>query len=137
MKIKFTKSRQYTDLYLSFLWFVPGTYYLFLTDYTELSNYFYMAAGVAGFAVFLYNKKHQYLIIENGTITKNILYGFRNKIDIDKIQQIEKVNNKYILKSDTKKIKIKLNFIEKESLDKLNNFLKELDLPSEKISLAN
>ncbi|MBZ9778964.1 hypothetical protein LB452_08515 [Psychroflexus sp. CAK8W] len=56
---------------------------------------------------------------------------------MDEIVEIEKVNDKYILKSDTKKLKIKLNFIEKESINQLNEFLKDLDLPSENTFLAS
>jgi len=117
---------------------VLGAYYLFLNNnYTVLLNYFYVTAGAVGFIVFLYNKIHQYLIIENGRISKNIFYGFNNKIDLDEIQEIKKVKGNYILKSETKKLKIKINFIEKESLEKLKMLLKELNLPLEKTFLTN
>lgn len=138
MKIKFPKFRLYVKLVLGLLWTIAGLYYLFLRDdNSSWTGYFYFAGGFLVLAQFIYDIRNQYLIIENATITKNILYGFKNKIELDQIQEIQKVKGNYILTSETQKMKINLDLVDESSLNNLIDVLSHLNLPSEKSFLTH
>ncbi|MBZ9778965.1 hypothetical protein LB452_08520 [Psychroflexus sp. CAK8W] len=137
MKIKFSNYRLYINLGLGITWIIMGTYSLNESDSSIWKGIVYMILAVLYLGHYLYDLKHGYLEIENGIITKNILYGFKNKMELDDIQQIEKVKGNYILKSASKTMKIKIDLIDHSSLNKLLELLKGLDLPSEKSFLAS
>ncbi|MFD0933547.1 hypothetical protein ACFQ0R_13155 [Psychroflexus salinarum] len=138
MRIKLTKKKLYTHLILGLVWSGFGVIYILLND--ENVNWLgigFIAIGLFDILHYVYDSKHQYLLIENGVIRKNILYGFKNKIDIDDIHQIKSEGGNYILKSDLNTFKIDPGLIEKNSLEDLNKFLKDLDLPSDKNFLTS
>lgn len=137
MKIRFQKFRLYINLTIGITWIIIGSLSLYDSNFTKWYYFVFMILGILYIGHYLYDLKHQYLTIENGTITKNILYGFKNKIELDEIQQIQKVNGNYILKSETQKMKIKLDLIDNSSLNKLIEVLKNLNLPSERSFLVN
>jgi hypothetical protein len=85
--------------------------------------------------VFYYDYKNQYLIVKDGWIRKNLLYSFKNKIRIEDIEEIRRINGDYILKSKTAHLKIDPDVIERKSLKKLNTLIVEWGLPSEKVVL--
>lgn len=137
MKIRFTKRRLYAHLIIGALWFVLGVTGFIIGENIYWFGYGYLMIAILYLGHFLYDQKHQYLIIENGRITKNILYGFKNKMDVDEIQEIKKVGGDYILKSDTKILKINIDVIDNTSLLNLMEVLKEIDLPSKKSFLTS
>lgn len=137
MKIKFPKFRLYLHLTLGILWIVLGSFALYSKDFSRWYDYLFVGLGIMYLGHFYYDKTHHYLIIENATITKNILYGFKNKIELDQIHEIQKVKGNYILTSETQKMKINLDLVDESSLNNLIEVLGHLNLPSEKSFLTH
>ena len=135
LKIKLTKKRLYPNLFMSMLWIVLGSLDFFLGFNTGFDNTAYLMLGLGYLAVFYYDYKNQYLIIKNGWIRKNLLYSFKNKIRIEDIEDIRRINGDYILISKTAHLKIDPDVIERKSLKKLNTLIVEWGLPSEKVIL--
>jgi hypothetical protein len=71
-----------------------------------------------------YQKKYQYITIENGSIRTNNL--FRKEVQLSEIKTIEKYAGNYILKTDTKKLTIDTTIIAPNSLTALNAALEKL-----------
>lgn len=132
MIIKFKKKKLYTHLILGLFWIGFGIAYFFLNS----QNLSWVALGFTAIGVFdllhfFYNLKMQYLSIKNNSIRKNILYGFKNKIELDEIQDIKKNDDgDYILSSHSTNFKINPGLIEKESLNELHKFLNGLETDS-------
>ena len=137
MKIKFKKKRLLTNLILGIGWIGVGTFNILEDDNLRWLDYGYFVLGILYVGHFLYDLTNQYLIIENGTIRKNGLYGFRKKINLDEINWIKKFAGDYTLKTEQKELKINTELIDKGSLTELNKILAELNLPSEKTPFAN
>jgi hypothetical protein len=75
---------------------------------------------------YVYQKKYQYLTIENGSIRKNDL--FKKELQLSEIKTIEKYAGNYILKTDTQKLRIDTSIIAADSLIELNAALEKLRL---------
>ena len=100
------------------------------------TDYGYLLAGILYLGHYLYDLNNQYLTIENGTIRKNALYGFRKKIELNDINSIKKFAGDYTLKTETKELKINTELIDEKSLAELNRILTELDLSPEQNSIC-
>ncbi|MBZ9787636.1 hypothetical protein LB456_09225 [Psychroflexus sp. CAK57W] len=133
MKINYSKRRLYSNLISGLLLLTVGVLSLFSSkDFIFWSGFVYFILGIHHISQFFYDSKHQYLILENESIQQVRLFGAKTKIDFNEIQTIEKVDGNYILKSDTKKIKIDIDLIDNAALLKLMEVLKKADLPPEK-----
>ena len=128
MKIKFKKKRLYTNLLLGLIWSVLGVISLLGDDNLRWIDYGYLIIGTLYIGHYLYDLINQYLIIKNGSLHKNILYGFTNKINLNEIKLIKKNAGNYTLKTETNKFKINTELIEERSLIELNKILGELNL---------
>ena len=137
MKIRFKKKRIYPNLILGLFWTVLGIYKIIEGGNLRWPDYLYLIAGILFICYFFYDLVNQYLIIETGTIRKNILYGFPKKINLDEVNLIKKIAGGYILQTESQKMKIKTDLIEDNSLTELKNVLELLNLPSEKTPFAN
>ena len=137
MKIKFKKKRLYINLILGLVWLSLGILNLTEDDKIRWTDYGYLVAGILYIGHYLYDLTNQYLTIENGTIRKNGLYGFRKKINLNEINWIKKFAGDYTLKTEQKELKINTELIDKDSLTELNKILAELNLPPEKTPFAN
>lgn len=133
MKINYSKRRLYSNLISGLLLLTVGVLSLFSSkDFIFWSGFVYFILGIHHISQFFYDSKHQYLILENESIQQVRLFGAKTKIDFNEIQTIDKVDGNYILKSDTKKIKIDIDLIDNAALLKLMEVLKKADLPPEK-----
>ncbi len=137
MKIKFKKSRQRANLILGIVWIILGVLSIVTDDEIRWTDYGYLVIGVLYLGLYLYNLTNQYLTIENGTIQKNGLYGFRKKISLNKINWIKKFAGDYTVKTEQEELKINTELIDKDSLTELNKILAELNLPPEKTPFTN
>ncbi|MFD0933544.1 hypothetical protein ACFQ0R_13140 [Psychroflexus salinarum] len=90
MKINLNKKRLYTNLFLGTLWIFLGASYFIFGETMSWIGYMYLILGILYLAHFLYDFKHQYLIIEKGRIQKNVLYSFKNSIELSEIEEIKK-----------------------------------------------
>ncbi|EAR14024.1 hypothetical protein PI23P_05982 [Polaribacter irgensii 23-P] len=136
MKIKFKKKRLYVNLILGFVWIGLGIFSLLEDESLRWTDYGYLLAGFLYLGHYLYDLNNQYLTIENGTIRKNALYGFRKKIELNDINSIKKFAGDYTLKTETKELKINTELIDEKSLVELNRILAELNLSSEKNTIC-
>jgi hypothetical protein len=132
MKIRFKKNRLYSNLFFGIVWTILGIFKVINNDSSGWLNYGFLAIGVLYIGHYLFDLSNQYLILENGTLRKNKLYGFGKKINLKEINLIKKFGGDYILKTPTKELTINTELIEEKSLTELNKVLTELNLPSEK-----
>tara|TARA_R110001592_G_scaffold252285_1_gene514996 strand:- start:83 stop:490 length:408 start_codon:yes stop_codon:yes gene_type:complete len=132
MKIIFKKKRLYINLILGIIWSGFGVFNLLEDDNLRWSDYGFLTIGIFYIIHYLYDLINQYLTIENGTIRKNVLYGFGKKINLNEINRIENYAGDYILRTVTKELKINTKFIEEKSLVEFNEILKKLNLPEGK-----
>ena len=137
MKIKFKKKRLLANLLLGIVWIGLGVFNLWEAENNRWSDYGYLIIGILYVGHYFYDLTNQYLIIVNGTIRKNGLYGFRKKIVLNEINWIKKFAGDYTLKTEQNELKINTELIDKESLTKLNKILADLNLPPEKTPFTN
>ena len=132
MKIRFKKKRLYMSAILGIVWTGFGIYNILEDENLRWSDYIYLLVGILYIGHYLFDLINQYLIVENGTIRKNLLYGYSKKINLNEINLIKKFAGDYTLKTDTQKLKINTDLIEEKSLADLNEILQKLNLPSDK-----
>jgi hypothetical protein len=136
MKIRFKKKRLYINLILGLVWTGLGVFSLLEDESLRWTDHGYLVVGILYLGHYLYDLNNQYLTIENGSIRKNILYGFRKKINLNEIYRIEKYAGDYILRTLTKELKINTELIEGKSLVEFNKILKKLNLPEGKNAIC-
>ena len=123
MKILYSKKRRKYDLFQGLFWillFVLGL----LSDRKNVFFYLYLIMGLIH--IYLYLKVKYYLTIENNLIKQNYIFG--KKIDLSEIKSIKHFAGEYILRTDTRKMRIDIGSIEKSSLAELRDELKKLDI---------
>lgn len=130
MKIGFKRRRLYWNLIIGVLWTVLGIIVLLEAENIRWLQYGYLVIGLLIIGRFLFYLTHQYLIIENGTIRKHVLYRFGKEMSFDEINSIEKVAGDYTLRAGTTEMKIKMGLFEENSRVELTRILDELNLPS-------
>ncbi len=135
LTIKLKKWRRYTNLVIGLVWSILGMAFLFDGETPNWLDYLYFFISITYITHFLYDQKHHYLIIENGVIKPNKLYGMKPKIKVDDIQSVTKKWGEYKVESSGKSLSINTQLIEPESLEALKRFFKSLELPEEKLEL--
>ena len=128
MKIRFKKKRLYINLILGLVWIGLGVFSLFEDENLRWTDYGSLLVGILYLGHYLYDLNNQYLTIKNGSIRKNVLYGFGKKINVNEINRIEKYAGDYILRTVEKELKINTELIEEKSLVEFNEILKKLNL---------
>jgi hypothetical protein len=124
MKIHYTRRRIRHSLVFGILWLALGlTATLFNSN--NIFNYGYLLIGCIYLGTHLFERKKQYLTIENGVLIKNQLKP--KTIELNEIKQIKLFAGDYILKTDTSEMTINTELIEKESLANLKTVLDSLN----------
>ena len=99
---------------------------MFFIDTDNLFNFGYFLIGAINIGIYIFENSRQYLIIQNGVITKN---GFQPKsLKLDEIKHIRDFAGDYILKTEQDELTITKSFIEENSLLDLEKVLNALDL---------
>ena len=133
MKIRFKKKKVRRNLLLGAFLVLLGILGALLDDEgADWPDYGFMTIGILYIAHYVYDIKRQYLILENGSIRKNRLYGSGMPVKLDEIISIKKFSGEYKLETKHKVLAIDTDLIQKDSLDKLNDTLAQLDLPPDK-----
>lgn len=132
MKIKFQKRRMRFRLIMGIVWLVLGACYLLLNNEDYWIGYLYFIPAILFLIQYIYDSKHQYLNIDEGYIQMNKLLEHNQRIQLDDIEKITGTDSYYIVTSKTKNLKIDPSLIDQNSLIKLIETLKQLDLPPEK-----
>lgn len=99
---------------------------------SSIFSYLWIFVGILQLATSLYQKKHQYLTIEEDRIVKHSLLP--KSIALSDIKRIRKYMNSYKIEAENSSIRIEKDFIENDSLFKLNHFLDNLELKAERSS---
>ena len=133
MKIRFKKKKIRRNLLFGVLFVLTGSSGILLDDEgADWPDYGFMSIGVLYIAHYIHDIKLQYLILENGSIRKNRLYGSGIPIKLDDIIRIRKISGEYQLETERRMLTIDPDLIQKDSLDKLNKTLTQLDLSADK-----
>jgi hypothetical protein len=125
MKINFTKKQLHLNLIYALLFSITGLPFLLKAPDTWMLVVA-LLLPISFVLKYFYQKKYQYGTIENGSIRKNDL--FRKEVQLSAIKTIEKYAGSYILKTDTRKLRIDTSIIAADSLMELNAALEKLRL---------
>ena len=124
MKILYSKKRRKYDLFYTIFCLLIGILSLFFSETNHKFLYLYMPLGLI--SLYRYIKVKYYLIIEKDVLKQNYIFG--KKMDLSEIKSIKHFAGEYILRTDTRKMKIDIGSIEKSSLVSLKGELKKLDV---------
>ena len=126
MRIRYEKKQVNLNLYLGLLWLVNGIVPAVRNEDIGLFDHFWFLLSGIYLIIYFYQKKEKYLTLENGIIKQN--WPFGKKMKLKEIKIIKHFAEKYILKSELKKMKINIGLIETESLSEFKAELKKLDV---------
>lgn len=126
MKIKYKSRNVKINLIFGIFWIIFFILGIFLRDELHWIDYGYLVMAVLYLSLYFYQREKQYLLIENGFIKYNTLYG--RKLNLSEIKAIRKFAGDYILKSDEKDFKIDTQVIDPDSLAILNSELNKLEV---------
>ncbi|MCF6298239.1 MAG: hypothetical protein L3J08_09710 [Flavobacteriaceae bacterium] len=126
MKIQYKKKRLKYNLIFGLLWLVISLLGIFTKENTYWTDYGFLIISLLYIVTYFYEKKKQYLTIENGILSVN--HPFGKKINLSEIKQFRKFAGDYILKSDKTELTINTQIIDEKSLTELNNELGKLNI---------
>lgn len=126
MKIRYKRKRNRFYLILIAFWVVLIISSFIFGDFDGWTDYTVVALGVMYSTIYSFNYFNQYLTIENGTIRHNS--PFSEKISFSEIKIFKKFAGEYILKTDSKELRIDTNLIDELSLIDLDKALSNLNL---------
>ena len=111
---------------MGIFWLIYGIVLVVFNEDMNWFDYVWFVFSGIYLIIYFYQKKEKYLTLENGFIKQN--WPFGKKMNLNEIKRIRHFAGEYILKSELKKMKINIDFIESESLSKLKTELKKLDV---------
>ena len=124
MKILYSKKKRKYELFQGIFWILLFILGVLFSDRKNVFFYLNLIMGLIH--IYLYLKVKYYLTLENNIIKQNYIFG--KKIDLSEIKSIKHFAGEYILRTDTRKMKIDVGSIEKSSLAELRDELKKLDV---------
>ena len=126
MRIKYKPKHLNINLIFGLFWLLWFFIGVFGKEEPNWTDYGWIVISLMYLGMYFYQKNYNYLTIENGFIKQN--WPFGKKMNLNEIKRIRHFAGEYILKSELKKMKINIDFIESESLSKLKTELKKLDV---------
>ncbi|SIS74053.1 hypothetical protein [Belliella pelovolcani] len=121
MKIYDRQSHK-TSIFIFGLQIILGVFGL-VNDITNLFSYVLIFLSLIGILAALYFKKFPYIEIADGEIIKQAL--FKNKsVKIADIKSFEKIENKLIIKTENKQIKISRDIVDVLEIRKFEEYIK-------------
>lgn len=127
MKIKYSKNRIFLNGALGATFAISGVLKAYQGT-AELFHYIQLILGSLMVASFFLERKFQYLVIENGRLTKN--FFIRKTIQLDEIKSIKTLPGRIKLATPDKKLGINTSVIDEESIKDLYRVLGSLELES-------
>lgn len=124
MKILYIKKRRKYDLFYTIFCLLIGVLSLFFSETNHKFFYLYMPLGLI--SLYRYIKVKYYLIIEKDVLKQNYIFG--KKMELSEIKSIKHFAGEYILRTDTRKMRIDIGSINQSSLLDLKGELKKLDV---------
>ena len=129
MKIKYSKNRIFLNGALGATFAISGVLKAYQGT-AELFHYIQLILGSLMVASFFLERKFQYLVIENGRLTKN--FFIKKTIQLDEIKEIKSLPGRIKLVTPDKNLGINTGVIDKESIKDLYRVLGSLELDSQK-----
>jgi hypothetical protein len=124
MTIRYTKRRLNHGLIFGTLWLTISLLGIFTKEIPYWTDYTFLIISFLYLGTYFYEKRNQYLTIENDLISVNQPFG--KKIRLTKVKWIKKFTGNYILKTDKAELTINTKIIDPRSLADLNTELEKL-----------
>lgn len=134
MKINL-KKRYLFNLFVGIFWILIGIVGFIDDTSTRWTDYAFIVVGIVYVLHYFYDRKHQYVRIENEEIIPNRLYGLRSRIKINEIISVTKKWGEYKIETSEKSLILNSQMIKENDLEKLKEFFISLNLPEEKLEL--
>ena len=126
MKIQYKKRRLNHSLIFGTFWLIISLLGIFTKENPYWTDYAFLIISFLYLGTYFYEKRNQYLTIENGLISVNQPFG--KKIRLTEIKRIKKFAGDYILKTDKTELTINTQMIDPNSLADLNTELEKLNM---------
>ena len=124
MKILYSKKKRKYDLFQGIFWILLFVLGILFSDRKNVFFYLNLIMGLVH--IYLYLKVKYYLIIEKDVLKQNYIFG--KKMELSDIKSIKHFAGEYILRTDTRKMRIDIGSIDQSSLLDLKGELKKLDV---------
>jgi len=124
MKILYSKKKRKYDLFQGIFWILLFVLGILFSDRKNVFFYLYLIMGLIH--IYLHLKVKYYLIIEKDVLKQNYIFG--KKMELSEIKSIKHFAGEYILRTDTRKMRIDIGSIDQSSLLDLKGELKKLDV---------
>jgi hypothetical protein len=124
MKILYSKKKRKYDLFQGIFWILLFAIGVLFSDRKNVFFYLNLIMGLVH--IYLYLKVKYYLIIEKDVLKQNYIFG--KKMELSEIKSIKHFAGEYILRTDTRKMRIDIGSIDQSSLLDLKGELKKLDV---------
>lgn len=123
MKINYCKSVIRNNFGYGLTMIGLGIFAVYINSSSALS-YLWIFLGILQAGTSYYRLKYQYLTIEEDKLVRHSLIP--KSIPLREIKKVRKFMNSYKIETHNKSMRIQKNFIDGESLQKLNIFLEDL-----------
>lgn len=127
IKIRYIKNRSSFNIAFGILMIMVGLFAVYENNFS-IYSYLWVVLGTLQLGVAWYEKKKQYLTIEDDKLTLHSLIP--KSIEISKIKRIKKDTNSYKIETTEKALKIEKRKIEPESMYRLEDYFNRLGLMS-------
>ncbi len=134
MKIRYSKGKLLNTLKVGLGFLIIGLVFTIISFIFPESDFIsyaslgigQMASGVLMLMVYVYERKKQYLTIENGIITKHSLFG--KKVDLNESINLRVMGGEYTFLTSKGEITVDSQIMDDESLINFKNTLKKYTL---------
>ena len=124
MKILYSKKKRKYDLFQGIFWILLFAIGVLFSETNHKFFYLYVPLGLI--SLYRYIKVKYYLIIEKDVLKQHYIFG--KKMELSEIKSIKHFAGEYILRTDTRKMRIDIGSIDQSSLLDLKGELKKLDV---------
>ena len=126
MNIHYRKKQRKVYLISGIGWLVIGIIQVTFDEKLKGFNFGWFILSGVYLIMYFYQKRGEYLTLENGIINVNGPFG--KKLILTEIKRIKKFAGDYILKTDEKELTINTQIIDPNSLVELNAELEKLNV---------
>ncbi|MGB2225895.1 MAG: hypothetical protein ACPH5K_08095 [Polaribacter sp.] len=125
MKFPYKKGYQRLNLFLGMLWGIQFIWNLYEDQEFRLSNVMWLLLSVTYLGIFLYNRKEQYLTIENGIIKQN--WPFGKQVKIEEIVKVRYFAGDYTLTTKNQELKINTQILNPDYFELLKTEIDKIE----------
>lgn len=128
MKISYKKWQLNSKLILAVIWLVYFLVRLF-SNVLDWLDYGWLIFSIGHFCLYFYQKKYQYILLENGILMINGPWG--KQFNLAEITQIKKFAGDYIIKTPHREVTISTHAITPKDLPKLDEVFQKINIERE------